>query len=342
MTSLANENNKSKFWGMKGSLVTHPCSDSEDFSCEKLFELKNKKGLTLWYGQEVLSEVCLTGLCKVVHIWVFWDCLGNYLGLELFEGEPLTKTDHDVFSEGDYARLDLILRDTTSVFKELKYEDLIDPKEMEEVLDVDGFSGATAPSLRDYAVDRAIYTCYSLWHAVYGASRKRIALLNQQHIDKGYILELFNQKETHYRLLAIQLAGKSQASLTYEDKVLAFLSSDQYSISTNAFEFVEKRLLTNINLQQKLVSNMRRYAPNLKTRVIWTLRDIPHLEDEVILSLLNHFEKGVIGATSLGTIYQMIDSSHLENEKIKSRLRKNQESENSYVSRITEKLLMTK
>ena len=87
---------------------------------------------------------------------------------------------------------------------------------------------------------------------------------------------------------------------------------------------------------------MRRYAPNLKTRVIWTLRDIPHLEDEVILSLLNHFEKGVIGATSLGTIYQMIDSSHLENEKIKSRLRKNQESENSYVSRITEKLLMTK
>lgn len=338
-TSLPTGKTKSKFWGMKGNLITHFYSDSEDSSPDRLYELRNKKGLTLWYGKEVYDEVCLTGLCKVVHVWIFWDCVGNYLGLELFEEKPLTKTNHNVFSSEDYARLEQILSDSTSIFRELNYEDLIDLKEREQVLNVDGFSGATVPSLRYYAVDQAIYTCYSLWNVVYGESRKKIAMLNHERVDERYILKLFKQKETCYSLLALGLASKSEEWLSYQEKVLSLLSSDQNIISSRAFEVVKGRLSTNENLQIELVHKMQSFSSNLKTSLIWRLKEIPNVHENVIRSLLYQFEKEVVNPGSLGIIYEMVKPSHLQNKDILYQLKKNSTSENTYVRRITQKLL---
>lgn len=337
-SSIRVENKGQKFWDMDGHLFTHPYRDGPEGGYI-LYELRNKKGITIWYGREVYDEVCLTGLCKEVRIWIFWDCLGNYLGFDLFEDQPLTKTDHEVFSSDDYNRLNRILSDSTSIFMKLDYKDLVDEEEMREEVGVDGFSGATTPSLQNYAVEKAIYTCYTLWHAVYGISRKKIAGLNRKRADKDYILALFKQKEICYKLLAIELANMSDESTIYLEKVLRLLSSNEYILSKSAFDFLETKLPSKSELQLQLVNEMRGFNPSLKTRLIWVLLDIPNLEDGVVLALLQQFEKGTIHASSLGIIYQMVVHDHLKNQKILKLLRQNMQSQNVYVQRITEKLL---
>ena len=82
------------------------------------------------------------------------------MGIQLDENESLTKSDHTPFEMEDYKRLDRILSDTLSVFKDLNYEDLIvedDSQPKEETnrenklfafLNVDAVSTATSPALK--------------------------------------------------------------------------------------------------------------------------------------------------------------------------------------------------
>ncbi len=100
--------------------------------------------------------------------------------MQLNEREPLTKSDHTPFEPQDYIRLDEILRDTVSILKDLQYEELViedtsqlsvDDKSKKKLFEVDGYSSATLPSLKEYVVKDAVFTCYTLWHTVYGETK---------------------------------------------------------------------------------------------------------------------------------------------------------------------------
>ena len=46
---------------------------------------------------ELINEVCLDGVCKLVEVSMYWDALGFYKSLEYPEGKPLTKVEHEPF-----------------------------------------------------------------------------------------------------------------------------------------------------------------------------------------------------------------------------------------------------
>ncbi len=94
------------FWKMKGILVKHPYQNEDDSSSQKvLLELKNEKGLPLWFATDVHSNVCLTKECLPLNLWLFWNGAGGYLGFQLYNNEPLTKTDDVVFTQQGYSAL---------------------------------------------------------------------------------------------------------------------------------------------------------------------------------------------------------------------------------------------
>jgi hypothetical protein len=161
------------FLGMKGDRYTHIYIDKNDsLSSQEIIELRNEKGLALWFGRDFQKIVCLTGQCRKVHLWLFWDGCGNYLGFQEHPEDPLTKTDHAVFNSEDYLKLHQILSDSVSVLKDLKQEDLIVRTEKDDKNpNIDAVSGATQLSLQEYLVRNAAYTCYTLWHTVYGNTR---------------------------------------------------------------------------------------------------------------------------------------------------------------------------
>jgi hypothetical protein len=160
------------FWTMEGTLVTHFFEETTDsLSGPELFELQNEDGLPIWFGRHIFKDVCISGECKMIRLWLFWDGAGNYLGMQIPEEEPLTKSDHTEFEPEDYEKLGNILRDTASVLKGLKPEDLIivpDSIDPYKAYEVDGYTAATQPALAEVVVKDAVYTCHTLWHTVYG------------------------------------------------------------------------------------------------------------------------------------------------------------------------------
>lgn len=110
---------------MEGVTVTHLLENSKDsLSDNKVIELQDQNGLTVWFGRYFFKDICTTGICRMVRLWIFWDGTGHYLGIQLDENDPLTKSDHTPFGLQDYTRLDEIMADTASILKDLRYEDL--------------------------------------------------------------------------------------------------------------------------------------------------------------------------------------------------------------------------
>lgn len=183
----------------QGVTVTHLLENSKDsLSDNKVIELQDRDGLTIWFGRYFLKDICTTGICRMIRLWIFWDGTGNYWGIQLDEDDPLTKSDHSPFALHDYSQLDEILADTASILKDLRYEDLtveeIVDRGDESLFEVDGYSGATSPSLKEYVVDNAVFTCYTLWHTVYGETKTYIDNLLQGRINPAYITRLINEK----------------------------------------------------------------------------------------------------------------------------------------------------
>ena len=86
------------FWAMEGELVTHHFEEKADsLSGPELFELRDQSGLPVWFGRYIFKDVCISGECKMIRLWLFWDGAGNYLGMQVPEKEPLTKSDHTLF-----------------------------------------------------------------------------------------------------------------------------------------------------------------------------------------------------------------------------------------------------
>ena len=78
---------------------------------------KGDDGYIEQYSLYLKNSVCLDGKCKLVEVTMYWDDAGNYSHLTYPEKKPLTKVEHDPFTEEDYTRLDTILKDKASILQ---------------------------------------------------------------------------------------------------------------------------------------------------------------------------------------------------------------------------------
>jgi hypothetical protein len=158
------ERPKNGFWAMEGTLITHHFEEKLDsLSGPELFELQDKEGIPVWFDRRIFKDVCISGECKMIRLWLFWDGGGNYLGMQIPENEPLTKSDHTQFEREDYEKLESILRDTLSILKNLEQEELIIVPDTINPYEVDGYTAATQPALAEVVVKDAVYTCHYMF-----------------------------------------------------------------------------------------------------------------------------------------------------------------------------------
>lgn len=182
------DKNVPSFGTEDGTLSVHYFEEKIDsLSGPEIYEWKDSNGLTIWFGRYIFKDVCISGECKMIRLWLFWDGAGDYLGMKLPQGEPLTKSDHTEFDEMDYAKLESILRDKFSLLKELKQEELIVVPENVNSYEVDGYTAATKPGLDQVVVKDAVYTCYTLWHTVHGPVRNFILETIESRINDDYL-----------------------------------------------------------------------------------------------------------------------------------------------------------
>lgn len=330
------------FWGMKGNLVTHLFVDKIDsLSGQEIYELQDEKGLTIWFCRDIYKQVCMTGQCKMIRLWLFWDGAGNYLGIQLLDNEALTKLEHTKFEPADYQKLDAILQDTSSLLKDLKFEVLTDETLTKKSKhEVDAYTGATKPILSQLVVNGAVYTCYTLWHTIYGHTQVAILDILNKRINQSYLTLLFKSENPTYVSLAIRSIEKhSEYHSYFYPQLISAIKSTDVSLSKQALDYFQPARLKDEVVQKRLVALLFEVGPQKKYDIIWKFAKLQKTNDDVVITLLELYEKHELIDGSLNLIYCLIQNEHLSNPRIIHLLNWLEANESIYNQNLTRRLL---
>ena len=341
LTTLHSHGQSSLWREMKGTIFVHPIADSTDIhSSQKILELRGENSLPLWFSREIYKDVCLTKECRMVRLRMYWNGTGDYSGIEVPENEPLTKTDHSVFNPDDYKKLDSILSDSLSVLKNLKLKDLIIGKVNKSKEEVDGHTGATQPSLQEYLVRNAAYTCYTLWHTVYGPTRDEIRLVLEERADQNLLRLLLTWKEPHYLIWAIGFIKRHQEyHQNFYSEIMNLIKSEDSNVSQNALHYFSTGRLSSINIQIKLARMIGDVSLENRYEIIRKFSELPQVCNDAILIMLEQFESQKISASSFSDVGKLIGTENLKDLLIIEKITNISKTKNLYILKITQKLL---
>ncbi len=331
------------YWAMNGNLVTHYFADTTDtLSGPEIYELQDDNGLPIWFGRHIFKDVCMSGECKMIRLWLFWDGAGNFLGIQLHETEPLTKSDHTEFDSTDYKKLEAILGDSASVLKELNPEDLIivpDSINPYQAYEVDGYTAATQPAIAGAVVKDAVYTCHTLWHTVYGPAQNAIQKINHDRLNENYLSLWFNSPNPSYNSWALLIVkGFQEFHISFSLNILNCIKSENEALAKQALDYFQSSHLQEIVLQKKMAELIPDVSTREKYDILWKLTALKAIDEEVVLKLLHFFEEEKLDVGSLNLIFRMISAEHLQNKKIKQHIDTLSTHENNYIRNLTRKL----
>lgn len=341
-TNVFHDQPKTGYWALKGTIKTHIFKDENDsLSGPEIFELQNDNGLPIWFGREIFKDVCMSGVCKMIRLWVFWDGAGNYLGIQTLDQEPLTKSDHTLFEDADYAKLDEILKDTASVLKTLKQEELIIVPDSINPFEIDGYTAATQPALAEVIVKDAVYTCHTLWHTVYGPSQKAVENILMQRLSKEYLTAMFETQKPSYISWAIKTIEKHP---TYHEsfykKIMEYITSDNSSLSKQALDYFKPVLMENESIQYEFAELFEKVDINIKYEILWKYIKHGNTGEFVILNILKTFNEQNMGIGTYNLILRLIKPEHLKNNSdINKIITSMSKHENDYIKNLSLKLL---
>lgn len=318
------------FLSMDGVFATHIIDNSNDsLSDNHIVELKDNNGLTIWFGRFFHKDICTTGVCRMVSIWIFWDGVGNYWGSQFYEDNPLTKSDHTPFELEDYKRFDEIMSDTSSILKKLKYDELtIDfiedrkeeiIKENTELLYADGYSSATSPLLKEYVIEDAVFTCYTIWHTVYGETKQHIDSILNDRVTPGYINLLINGSKEQ-QLFALKNINKNKWADKYTDKIYSLITSIDKEISDESISLIDPSFLQKKQNQLDFIKLIKKCRPNIKYEILFKLIEVESLSIDSIELLIDVFNTGDISQGALNFLFKIINKmlySNNDNNEIK-------------------------
>lgn len=327
---------------MQGTRFSYPITDKSDsLSATEIIELQDERGIPVWFGRYFHKAVCLTGECRMVHMWLYWDGAGNYLGFQPDEKEPLTKTDHHVFGPEDYLKLHRILSDSLSVLKSLKQEELIIlPEKKNDPVKVDAYSGATKVNLQEYLVKNAAYTCYTLWHTVYGPTRGKILDLLDARTDSAALEKIFAMNNPGYQVWAIKTVEKHPAfHPAFYPRIIQLIKSGNIDIAHRALDYFTPARLSDEKVQTGIAGTLDEALPQLKFHIILKFKPLPQISNEAILIMLEQYEKQKIYAGLLAFVCELIKPYNLKDARIIRKLNKLSKDKNQYVRSISENLI---
>lgn len=174
--------------------------DSLPFTVSLLYD---KENIPEKYFAHVFTPVCEERVCYSLVIDIYWDLLGNFLKYKHPIDSPLTKFDHEVFTNEDKIKIHEILSDKSSLLKYYSTEELIDRKEKKVSAVIDGVTGATNTSLKSVVVSGAAHSSFTLWHIINGPAAEKILKYTETHFIDSLIIKMLKSDNYHYQYYAL-------------------------------------------------------------------------------------------------------------------------------------------
>lgn len=237
----------------------------------------DEKGRPQYFFRNIFTPVCYTNECKPVHINFYWDLLGNYMRYDMPEGKILTKIDHDEFQKEDYEKLADILSRPTSIFADLKMEDLM-TKGTDSLADnVDAKTGATLKTIKNEVIDGAVYTCFTLWHIAYGKAVPEMKKITETYRNDEMLHSFLASENYHYRYWAMEkvIDADGVVQKGYEKDIEQIIRSKNFFTARAALQKVGYSFFTATHRQDWLWETYRQSAYALQNEILKKLAGIP-------------------------------------------------------------------
>ena len=237
------------------------------------------------------------------------------------------------------------MRDTTSVLGRLRQEQLIVvPDSVKNPYEIDGYTAATQPALKDVVVKNAVFTCHTLWHTVYGNTKQEIESLLESRTDSVFLDRLLSNPNSAYVIWAIAYLRKHPSfSTEFHLRILDKITSENLQVSDVAFAFFHSEQLKNKELQLALVQHLSNWEANKKKEFLWWLDELKAdqpIVDQVVVQLLHSFQAGELGIGSLNLILQLIDPQQIyTNPEIRKSLDEISASDQAYIRNMTQRFM---
>ncbi|MDH5400219.1 MAG: hypothetical protein OEX02_18850 [Cyclobacteriaceae bacterium] len=219
------------------------------------------------YQAEIYTPVCTTGTCLPVKIIIYWDLLGNYLKYKMPENEILTKNDDAPFSPFDYNKFDQILRNEESILENFDLS-LMESTLNQSIERIDGISSATPKAINDSIVEGAFFTCYSIWHLVYGGLAERAEAYTHKITDDDLLRYMLNDKRYAYQHYAVDIVTRRVKETHWAPLLIDKLVNGNVFMDQHIIKAFPLPWLTLNVIQQRFWNDYLRFSYGNKREVI--------------------------------------------------------------------------
>lgn len=311
-------------------VIPHIIDFQDTIPNDTLFEFTHKKNQPSYYSRKILTGVCINGECRLVNIHLFWTVTGRYLGFELPPGEFLSRTKHKPFFPEDYDRLHLLLADPLSPLAHYSIDELVPPVDSTKAK-VDAVSSATIAAVLDYIVKGAVYTTYTLWHIVYGQTRREVENLTAQQLTPELTIKLLESKNIDDKVWALNhIPGKIEIDGELLNKLMHYISGKDIYLAERSLNVLTPDILGNDSIQQKLGVVFSNSGFLQQRLILEKLKDAPELHPALLYQLSEQLDEpnGIL----VKLMMELFISKNVEDQKVTEKVMELLKNENRYIA----------
>lgn len=317
-------------WNLEEVVSEEPAFTYTNDSTQVLFEvnvLKDGAGVPIAYSSHILTPVCDDTLCALMNIEVYWNLIGNYIGYDTIVGDPLTKNDHLPFVTEDYEKLHRLLSDDNSIIKRKEKHELFDSeaKRVSEV--VDAVTGATAKEISEAVVDGALYSCYTLYHIVYGHLSEAILEDVESRFTSALEDRFMTSDHADYQLYILRRIS-AEDFVTNQTRILQLIHQ---SIPLNRL-YIMKKMPPEMWSDQKVLRTISGYFEDLDgntmTYFLRKMETMENADQHVVMDLIRHMD--LFSQNQLKMLIRIFERNELDSELISAIVEKLKSSEMTF------------
>jgi len=311
--------------------IPHIVEFKDTLQNDTLWEHLSTDNFPVMYSRKITAGVCLKKECRPVHIELFWNCTGRYLGFILPDGEFLSKTEHVKFNEQEYDRLHEILSDRNSPLANYALEELVVTKDTANPK-VDAVSSATIKAMLEYSVEGAVFTTYTLWHIVYGPTRRETEKLTAERMTDKTVLELLKSKKTEDQIWMLNhISAGIQFTPELLEKFMQLISGSDVYLAERSLNAIRPETLTS-EVQKQLLTVFDNVGFLQKRFILQKLKEASRLNIDNAITLSVKIDNE--NAALIKLLIELFEIHEIDNERVNSNISKLLKNKNRYVSEL--------
>ena len=282
------------------------------------------------YSRKIVVGVCIDDECRLVNIELFWNITGRYLGFELPEGEFLSKTEHSPFQPDDYDLLHKLLSDPLSALAHYSIDELV-PATDSSKIDIDAVSSATISAVLDYIVEGAVYTTYTLWHIVYGPTKREIENLTIEKLNSELIIKILDSNNLNDKIWVLNHISTSvEITPELQNKFMEMIAGNDIYLAERSLNALKPEFLTD-DIQIDLINIFNDTGFLLKRLIIQKLKTALRLNIEVTTTLSSQLKE--MNGTLVKSTLELFKLHKINSEKVLVQIAELLKNDNRYIAK---------